>query len=55
MLGDTRLAKDWSLHSITPYDYNDVAVGTDLEGVELLASQSMAAVSFYLFTSLLFS
>lgn len=45
VVGEMAHAKDWSLHSITPVDYKDIAMGTELEGIEQAGSQAMAAVS----------
>ena len=48
VVGDTKHAKDWSLHSITPCDYKDIVLGKELETIELLGAQAMAAVCFFL-------
>ena len=48
VVGDTKHAKDWSLHSITPCDYKDIVLGKELETIELLGAQAMAVVCSFL-------
>lgn len=45
IMGDTKLARDWSLQSIPPVDYKDFVLEKYLEGIELLGSQTHAAIS----------
>lgn len=55
MLGSTKLVKDRSLHSITPYYFKDVVLGFELEGIELLDSQALTTVYTLLSLVLSFS
>lgn len=49
VLGDTRLAREWSKHSIPPVDYiyHEGVTGRDYEAVQLLGSQGIAAANVY--------
>lgn len=49
IMGNTKLARVWSLRSIPPIDYKDFFIEKHLEGIELLGSQAHAAVSFLIF------
>lgn len=44
MMSDTKLAQDWSVHSILPVDFKDFILSKDLEGVDLLGAQAHVAV-----------
>ena len=52
VLGSIVHASDRSLHSITPADYQDVVLQSEIEGIDGLGSQALASVS--IFTHLLF-
>lgn len=45
VLGSTEHCVDWSRHSITPPDWKEVVMGAELERVEAVGCQSIAAVS----------
>lgn len=47
----TKHARDWSLHSITPNDYRDQVIKSELEGTELLGAHALATVIFQLILS----
>ena len=49
VVGDTRLSRDWSYHSIPPADYRDIVISRDLEGIESLGCQAIASVFFFSF------
>ena len=46
VVGSTKHSMDWSLHSITPPDFRDIVVGSDLSRVEHMGAQAIATVSF---------
>ena len=46
VVGSTKLSADWSLHSITPYDYRDIVTSSDLARHELMGAQALATVRF---------
>ena len=52
VLGSTVHASDWSLHSITPADYQDVVLQSEIEGIDGFGYQALASVS--VLTNLLF-
>lgn len=43
-MGDTKHAREWSVHSIPPVDYKDFVLTKDLECVELIGAQAHAAI-----------
>ncbi|KAL8134593.1 hypothetical protein AgCh_009569 [Apium graveolens] len=47
VVGFTKHSKDWSYHSITPHDFTDIVMGSDIESIELLGSQAQAASNTY--------
>lgn len=49
LVGNTKHSKDCSYYLIPPHDYQDIMVGRDFEGVELLGYQAMAAVNSLFF------
>ena len=55
VIGSTKHSMDWSYHSITPYDYGDIVLSSDLSRVEHMGAQAMATVflKLYLFLFLL--
>lgn len=52
-MGNTKLARDWSKHSIPLVDFNDFVLKEDLEAVDLLGSQAHAAGRLFYFSFLL--
>ena len=44
VLGDTRVAQEWSFNSITPRDYQDGVNNRDFETVQRFGSQGLATV-----------
>nr|XP_017227649.1 PREDICTED: uncharacterized protein LOC108203324 [Daucus carota subsp. sativus] len=45
VLGSTVHASDWSLHSITPADYQDVVLQSEIEGIDGFGSQALASAN----------
>ncbi|KAL8104285.1 hypothetical protein AgCh_028489 [Apium graveolens] len=43
VVGSTKHAKDWYFHSITPQDYTEIVMGSDIESIEHLGSQAQAS------------
>ncbi|KAL8088605.1 hypothetical protein AgCh_038398 [Apium graveolens] len=45
IVGNTTLAKEWSMHSISPVDYQDFVIQQDLEANELFGAQALATAN----------
>lgn len=55
IVGSTKHAMDWFCHCITPHDYRDIVLGSDLSRVMHLRAHAMATVLTLSFTRLNFS
>ena len=49
IIGNTKLAKEWSIQSISPVGYHDLVLQQDLEANELFGVQALATVHLFPF------
>lgn len=53
VVGSTKHSMDWSYHSITPHNYRDIVICSDLSQVEHMGAQAMAKVFTISFLSII--